>query len=133
MGGLLLLASACSDRQEVGEKLLKPVHEGMPKDSLAMIIGKGPLTAVYADTLRLENGFRRSVYFIDGKTYEVLYYREEPGNVTDPVLQSVETPIVLIDAKVMGWGWAYYVEAMEQYKLPSPLRANSDSAGAAQR
>jgi hypothetical protein len=130
MGGALLLLSACSDRHEVGEELLKPVHEGMPKDSLALIIGKGPLTALYADTLRLENGFRHSVYDVDGKRYEVLYYREQPGNVLEPVDQDVETPIVLTDNKVLGWGWAHYVEAMEQYKLPTPLTEKKPAQGA---
>ncbi|MES2525392.1 MAG: hypothetical protein V4617_22060 [Gemmatimonadota bacterium] len=119
-----LLLAACGDK-EVGSSLLKPVHEGMPKDSLAGIIGNGPLTAQFADSARLERGFRRSVYIVDGKQYEVLYYREAPGNVAESVLQAVETPVVLSDGKVLGWGWKFYNEAMEKYNLPSPLKADS--------
>jgi hypothetical protein len=130
LAGLLVWVSACNDRHDVGEKLLKPVHEGMPKDSLSLIMGKGPLTALYADTLRVENGFRRSVYFIDGAMFEVLYYREEAGDVSEPVLLDVETPIVVVDNKVLGWGWDYYMEAAQQYKLPTPPPARPDSAGA---
>jgi hypothetical protein len=119
---LLAPTSAClSDTKEVGADKLDAVHEGMPKDSVMEIMGTGPLTASYADTLRVERGFRRSGYFIDGKNYEVLYYRELQGNVAEAVEQVKETPVVLVDGKVLGWGWAFYVEAMEKYKFPSPL------------
>jgi hypothetical protein len=115
------LFAACSDN-EIGATRLKPVHAGMPKDSVMAIIGQGPLTAHYADTLRLEQGFRHSTFFIDGNRYEVLYYREATGDVTEPVEQEVETPVVLSNGKALGWGWRFYVEAMEKYKLPTPLK-----------
>ena len=118
------LFAACSDN-EIGSKRLKPVHAGMPKDSVLAIMGTGPLTAHYADTLRLEQGFRHSTYFIDGNRYEVLYYREATGDVTEPVEQQVETPVVLSNGKALGWGWRFFVEAMEQYKIPSPIQAKT--------
>ena len=37
---------------------------------------------------------------------------------------------VLTDNKVLGWGWAHYVEAMEQYKLPTPLTEKKPAQGA---
>jgi hypothetical protein len=113
--------AACSDNKDVGADLLDPVEEGTPKDSVLALIGNGPLTAVYADTARLEKGFRHNAYIVDGKTYEVLFYRELQGNVAEPVQQAKETPIVFKDGKVLGWGWRYYVDAMESLKLPSPL------------
>jgi hypothetical protein len=116
------LAACGSD--EVGAKRLKPVHAGMPKDSLMSIMGTGPLTAQYADTMRLDQGFRVDKYLIAGRIYEVLYYREQPGNVAEPVTQDTETPVVLTDSKVLGWGWKFYVkEGMEKLKLPTPLKA----------
>jgi hypothetical protein len=57
---------------------------------------------------------------IDGKAFEVLYYRELQGNVAEQVQQAKETPIVLQNGKVLGWGWKYYLEAMESLKLPNP-------------
>jgi hypothetical protein len=114
------LFAACSDK-EIGATRLKSVHAGMPKDSVMAIMGQGPMTAHYADTLRLEQGFRHSTFFIDGNRYEVLYYREATGDVTEPVEQEVETPVVLSNGKALGWGWRFYVEAMEKYKLPTPL------------
>ena len=117
-----LSLAACGD-QQVGADLLKPVQAGMPRDSLLALMGAGPLKGFYADTLRLEKGFRMEKYLIDGKMYEVLYYREAEGNVAEPVAQNTETPVVLQDGKVLGWGWKYYVEtAMEELKLPTPIK-----------
>jgi hypothetical protein len=119
----LFLGACLNDTKEVGADKLEVVHEGMPKDSVMQIMGTGPLTGLYADTLRLEKGFRRSLYIVDGKNYEVLYYRELQGNVAEPVQQAKETPIVLANGKVLGWGWRYYVDAMGELKLPSPIEA----------
>jgi hypothetical protein len=122
---LVLAASAlaaCGDDQ-VGSDVLGSVEAGLPKDSLLALMGTGPLTGQFTDTLRLEQGYRISRYLMDGKLYEVVYYREKPGNVRDPVEQALETPVVLADGKVLGWGWEYYVEeGMGKLKLPTPLR-----------
>ena len=127
--GATVMLAACGDK-EVGAKLLKPVHAGMPRDSVAGIIGKGPLTGHYSDTLRIDHGFRRSAYFINSKLYEVLYYREAPGDVAEGVEKLVETPIVLLDGKVLGWGWKFYGKAMKEYGLPTPLQAKAPEAPA---
>jgi hypothetical protein len=74
--------AACGDDQ-VGSDVLGSVEAGLPKDSLLAMMGTGPLTGQFADTLRLERGFRISKYVMDGKLYEVVYYREKPGNVRD--------------------------------------------------
>lgn len=135
LSSAMFLGACLNDTKEVGADKLEVVHEGMPKDSVMQIIGTGPLTGLYSDTLRLEKGFRRSSYFVDGKTYEVLYYRELQGNVAEPVQQAKETPIVLANGKVLGWGWRFYVDAMEDLKLPSPIEAPkaSDSAATQQQ
>lgn len=117
-----LLLSACGDRNaDVGADKLAALTEGSPRDSVLQVFGTGPLTAQYADTLRLEHGFRRERYLIAGQQYEVLYYRELPGTVTEPVQQAKETPVVLQEGKVLGLGWRYYVEtAMPELQLPNP-------------
>ena len=115
--------AACGDAAstDVGADKLEALAEGSPRDSVLLVMGQGPLIAQYSDTLRLEHGFRRETYLIDGKQFEVLYYRELQGNVVEPVAQAKETPIVLQDGKVLGWGWKYYVEtAMTELKLPNP-------------
>ena len=114
-------SSACfSESTEIGAERLDALSEGISKDSLYAILGNGPLTGQYSDTLRIERGFRRDVYLINGKQYEVVYYRELQGNVAEPIQQAKETPVVLETGKIIGWGWKYYVEAMETLKLPNP-------------
>lgn len=129
---LTVLFAAC-ESSDVGAKILKPVHAGMPRDSVMAILGTGPLTARNADTLRLDHGYRTSTYLIDGKYFAVLYYREQPGDVAEAVQQDTETPIVLANDKVLGWGWKFYVGAMEKYKLPSPITAKTQPAPAPAR
>jgi hypothetical protein len=116
------MLAACSDRNanDVGADKLEPIAEGTPRDSVLLVMGEGPLTAQYSDTMRLEHGFRRENYVIDGKLYEVLYYRELQGNVAEQVQQAKETPVVLQNGKVLGWGWKYYLGAIEELKLPNP-------------
>jgi hypothetical protein len=129
LGGTVVLA-ACGGDKEVGADLLDPVEAGFPKDSLVTLIGKGPLTATFADTMRVMNGFRYDKYLIDGQYYEVLYYREQPGDVQEPVEQFTETPIVLKDNKVLGWGWKFYVkEGIEKIHLPTPLKEKPPQPG----
>lgn len=119
----LTFAAACSDSSnDVGADKLGSIDEGATTAQVFEVIGTGPLTAQFADTLTIKKGFRHSSYLIDGKQYEVIFYRELPGNVAEPVEQAKETPIVLQNGKVLGWGWRYYVEeAMKELKLPSPL------------
>jgi hypothetical protein len=128
---LLALSAACSDYSEVGEDLLKPINAGVSRDSLLKVVGSGPLTGRYADTLSLDHGFRLSKYLVNGQYYEVLYYREAAGDVAEPVRQNTETPIIMKDGKVLGWGWKFYVEeGINEIGLPTPLKEALPSAGA---
>lgn len=87
-------------------------------------MGKGPLTATFSDTMRVVNGYRRMSYFINGANYQVLYARELPGDVKEPLLQANETPLVFRNDTLQGFGWRYYVdEAIGKFALPTPLRA----------
>jgi hypothetical protein len=116
--GLTFLA-ACADRKDVGADMLAPLNAGSPRDSVVLIFGTGPLQASFAaDSARLLNGYRRDQYFHDGKLLEVLYYRELPGNVAEPVDPDKETPVVLQGGKVVGWGWRFYSESGDSFKLP---------------
>jgi len=113
--------AACGEKA-AGSAKLDALAEGISRDSTLVLLGTGVLSASGADTVRVVNGHRSMRYFVNGKNFEVLYARDEPGNVSEPVQQQVETPIVLLDAKVLGWGWKYYVEAMKEYGLPTPLK-----------
>lgn len=86
-------------------------------------MGRGPLTAKGVDSMRVINGYRHSRYLKDASMYDVVYARELPGDVSEPLLQDNETPAVFRDGKLLGWGWRWYVDsAMVRYSLPSPLK-----------
>ena len=116
----LATAAACGTG-EVGSSKLDDIKVGSSRADVMEKLGTGPLTAVGADSARLVSGFRYMRYFNNGKNFEVIYFREQPGSVADPVEQKIETPIVLADDKVLGTGWKFYVEAMKSYGLPTPL------------
>ncbi len=118
---LLLASAAACGTSEVGSSTLNDLAVGMTRNEVLSRIGTGPLTAVGTDSARLINGFRHMRYFSAGKNFEVIYFREELGSVSDPVEQKLETPIVLVDEKVLGTGWQFYVDAMKTYGLPTPL------------
>jgi hypothetical protein len=120
---LLILLAACGE-DEAGAAKLKRLDAGISRDSMLTLLGTGVLTASGSDTVRVDHGFRKSRYFIDGKFYEVYYVRDEPGDVEEPVRQKVETPIVIgPEGTVLGWGWKFYVEeGMNTLRLPTPLK-----------
>jgi hypothetical protein len=117
-------ALAACGGDEAGSARLKSLEAGMSKQDVLAAMGVGPLTAARSDTMRVVNGFRRSSYFLNGAMYEVIYSRDLPGDVSEPLLQANETPVVFKEGKLVGWGWRFYVdEAMAKYGLPTPLRA----------
>ncbi len=118
---LFLASAAACGTSEVGSSKLDDLDAGTTRADVLTKIGTGPLTAVGSDSARLVNGFRHMRYFSAGKNFEVIYFRDQPGSVSDPVEQKLETPIVLADEKVLGTGWKFYVEAMKTYGLPTPL------------
>lgn len=121
---LSLGALAACGADEAAADRLSNLKEGMSTAEALSEMGIGPLTAKFSDTMRVVQGFRRNRYLINGVTYEVVYARNEPGDVSEPLLQKRETPVVFRDGKLMGWGWQYYVdEAMGKMQLPTPLRA----------
>ena len=116
--------AACSGSDEPGSARLNNLKEGMTLTQALDAMGKGPLTATYSDTMRLLNGYRRMRYLMNGADFNVVYSRDIPGDVKEPVLQAKETPIVFRNDTLLGWGWRYFVdEGMGKFQLPTPLRA----------
>ena len=116
--------AACGGADEPGSARLKNLKEGMTITQALDAMGEGPLTATYSDTMRLLNGYRRMRYLMNGADFNVVYSRDLPGDVKEPVLQAKETPIVFRNDTLLGWGWRYFVdEGMGKFQLPTPLRA----------
>lgn len=117
----LAMLGACGP-SDLGADRLKPIKSGASQAELLQAMGEGPLVASGADTIRVINGFRRQEYLVQGRMYEVIWYRAEPGSLTDPITKERETPIVLNADTVMGWGWKYYQERARALDLPDPTR-----------
>jgi hypothetical protein len=116
-------APAVADAPKTGDviggvKVLKPIVAGMPNESIFTYTGVGPLTATGADSTKLANGFLRSQVTTNGELITVIWYRNTPGKLTDPVYRALNTPIVLGEQTVKGWGWSFYDSVADSLKLP---------------
>jgi hypothetical protein len=106
------LVAACEDAR------VKAVDTGMTRDQAINELarnarGTGPDS--------MPNVYRRSEYLIDSKRYEVLYYTEDNAKLNrDTVEYSDLTPIVLIENKVVGKGWAFWDSLAATKKIPVP-------------
>ena len=93
-----LALTACGDSR-VGN-----LSTGIGRDSALKVLAGGTT----GDSLA--NVYKQETYIYDGKLINVLLYNKDgltetaqPG-VRDPEL----TPVVIVDNKVTGWGWAHY-------------------------
>ena len=118
--------AACG-ADEAGAEKMELLSVGMSADSLFAVLPQGPVTGDGADTARVRDGYRLSRYLVNGQIYTVVYVRDIPGSVEEPVEQRRETPIVLDGSNaVVGWGWKFYVdEGMKKLGLPTPLSDTS--------
>jgi len=123
-----LFFAACGDSTpEVGSTLLKSLDTGISADSVYRIIGTGPLQPVTAsDSIRIVNGFRRSRYFLNGASYDVIWYREASARIDSAINVSEVSPILLKDDSVQGWGWKYFDKATTEVGLPNPKTTPSE-------
>ena len=74
------------------------------------------------DAPRIVSGFRRQMFITGGKTYEVLWYREDPGSLNDAIVHEHETPILLQGDSLLGWGWKFFSAKAKEINLPDPSR-----------
>jgi hypothetical protein len=116
-----LVLAACGP-SDLGAAKLKPLKTGTPRATVLSTMGTGPLAPTSPmEQPRIVNGFRRQMYITNGGNgYEVLWYREEPGTVEDPILKERETPLVLVGDTLVGWGWKFYTPYAKKEKLPDP-------------
>lgn len=90
---------------------------GMSKSKVMKIMGDGPnITSVtLGDTI--SNPYSSAAYRVGDRVYEILYYytdiKKRDGGITDDEL----TPVVLLNGKVDGWGWAYWNDIINRYEI----------------
>ena len=108
---------------DVGASRFKSLQPGADRSIVVSAMGSGPLASnVATDAPRLVNGHRRQAFLSNGRQFEVLWYREAPGSLSDPILRENETPIVIEADTLVGWGWKFYPNFAAQNNLPDPER-----------
>lgn len=131
---LLSILAACGG--DLGEEKLKTIPPGANREAVLSTMGAGPLVATQEfDRRRVVNGFRAMKFITQGRTIEVLWYREQPGSLEDVITQKTETPVVIEADTLVGWGWKFYHPFAVTMKLPDPIKdaARIDSMSKAQQ
>lgn len=120
---LLAGALAACGPSDVGASRLKALDPGASRDAVVAAMGAGPLaSADTKDVPRLVNGFRRQAFITNGRAVEILWYREAPGSLDDPILRTAETPVVIEADTLVGWGWKFFPQFASDNNIPDPER-----------
>jgi hypothetical protein len=85
----LLVVSACNKKDERLEKLSK----GIGKDSVLAVMG-------------VEKAQRVVPYLASGHYIEAMYFPKPGRTDSASVVLRNMSPVVVIDGKVIGWGWS---------------------------
>jgi hypothetical protein len=96
---LLAVVTGCSS----GDARSKALAAGIPKDSVVTLMG-------------VEKPQRVDPYLTNGHYIEAMYYRK-PGQ-SDSVPDRQLLPVVVIDGKLVGWGWKAWDSIAAANKIP---------------
>ena len=91
--------TACS-----GDARFKRLSVGIPRDSALQLIG-------------VEKPARIDPFLVNGHYFEVMYYAK-PGADAVAVPDRKLSPIVVVDGKLVGWGWKSLDSVAAANKLP---------------
>lgn len=105
---------ACTTLIACGDRRVRDLRVGMPRDSVLVALGSAP-----PDSEAFI--FDRDQYIVDGKNIEVFYYDPKSRLAfVDTVPATELTPVVLLDGKTAGWGWDYWDSVATAIKVTSP-------------
>jgi hypothetical protein len=112
MGIAALAAAACGDAR------LDKLSAGIARDSALKVINEG------ASSDSMARVYKQETYLLNGKMTNVLFYNSDGiRQATDSTLPAEkQTPIVIVDGKVAGWGWTYYDSVAKANNIPVPAR-----------
>jgi len=65
----------------------------------------------------INNPYRTSSFEKEDKQLEVLYYYTEVKDLDGAISDDELVPIVLVDNKLVGWGWDYWKDVAEKYEI----------------
>jgi hypothetical protein len=104
----VVVVAACGDSR-VGS-----LSTGITRDSALKVLAGG------ASGDSLANVYKQESYIYDSRMINVLLYsRDGVKDSADPAVpDSRLTPVVLVDGKVTGWGWAHYDSVAKANNVP---------------
>jgi hypothetical protein len=118
---LTLLAACGAD--DVGAAKLNALKHGSPRSEVLTVLGTGSTKPFQpTDSLRIVSGYRVARYLSDGLTHEIIWYREIAGTTEDSITRTTDTPVVIVNDTLAGWGWGFYDKYAAQHKIPNPGR-----------
>jgi len=72
---------------------------------------------------RINNPYRsETLKGKDGKNYAVLFYYTDVKNKDNAITDDELTPIVLLDGKLVGWGWSFLNDNVSKYNTQVDVR-----------
>jgi hypothetical protein len=97
-----------------GDKRVESLSTGIARDSALKILAGGPSSD------SLANVYKQESFIYNSKFINVLVYNKDGvKEAADPTVpDSKLTPVVLVDGKVTGWGWAHYDSVAKANNVP---------------
>jgi len=115
---------------------------GMSKDDVLQVMGNKTITTTRVITFpskadikrmervseseaarRINNPYRvETLKGKDGQIHQVLFYYTDLKKVDGAITDDELTPIVLLDEKVVGWGWGFLNENISKYHMQIDVR-----------
>jgi hypothetical protein len=97
-----------------GDKRVDSLSAGITRDSALKVLAGGPSSD------SLANVYRQETYLNNGQMINVLVYNKDGiKQATDSTVpDSKLTPVVMVDGKVTGWGWAHYDSVAKANNIP---------------
>lgn len=123
-----LFFAGCSS--DVGSAKLKKLPKAASRDAILAAMGQGPLAATSpADQPRVINGFRYQIFLWEGTKWELVWYRDDPGMLSDVITKEHDTPVLIESDTLVLWGWKKFTPFAAKHNLPNPImdRARADS------
>ena len=111
---VLLAATSVVALSACGDSRISALSTGITRDSALKVLSGGESSD------SLDNVYKQEGYIYDSRMINVLLYNKDGvKDAQDPAVpDSKLTPVVTVDGKVTGWGWAHYDSIAKANNIP---------------
>ncbi len=112
---LALALAACGDDPPLpGEDVLAGMEAGYGKQAVLNSLPEGPGAETDA---REVHGYRLDRYFLEGRSVEILWVREQGDEPLETLDRSGANPVIFVDDVLDGWGWGHFDERQAGWNM----------------